>query len=154
MKRYIHTLLAAAMVAFLPSCNILESSVKKITPAQVTTASREAAYLGAKAVVKKGDPKTIEQLHTAYLAINDLVESKAVTGAVLRNIVATLPFKQLDNDNARLAVSGVTLLYDSVVGDGLNVEQKPYVLAAATGLRDGLGEALNFTTVTVTAPAP
>jgi len=144
MKTLNILIFAALMAATVPSCESVKTAASKITPDQVTTVSHEAAVLGTKAVVKKNDQKLIAQLTTTHQALTDLVASKAVTGAVLRSIVATLPFKQLDNDNARLAVMGVTLLYDGTVGTGLNIEQQPYALAAAIGLRDGIGEGLGL----------
>lgn len=144
MKTLKTLVMAVLMVSALPSCESIKTAALKVTPAQVTTLSHEAAVLGTKAVVKKNDQKLIAQITTTHQALVDLVASKAVTGAVLRSIVATLPFKQLDNDNARLAVTGVTMLYDSTIGTGLNIEEQPYVLAAATGLRDGIGEGLGL----------
>ena len=74
--------------------------------------------------------------------LNSLVESKIVTGALLREVIASLPVKELKSETARIAIDGATTLFDATVGDKVNLEAAPYVYAAAAGIRDGLKVAL------------
>jgi hypothetical protein len=74
--------------------------------------------------------------------LNALIETKTVTGALLRNIVGSLPVKELRSKQAVILITEVTTLFDATVGTSINVEQQPYVLAFAQGLRDGLHTAL------------
>ena len=69
---------------------------------------------------------------------------KTVTGDFLRNTIASLPVKELRSDTARIAIEGATLLFDQTVGTQINIEDQPYVLAAATGIRDGMQIALGL----------
>ena len=74
----------------------------------------------------------------AYKSLDTLVTTKTVTGADLRTILAQLPVKELKSETARIAIEGATTLFDATVGNKVNLEAAPYVLAAATGIRDWL----------------
>lgn len=78
------------------------------------------------------------QFEAAYHNLDQLVKTKTVTGALLRNILASLPVRELKSEQARIAIESVTILFDSTVGTKVNIESQPYVLAAASGIRDGL----------------
>jgi hypothetical protein len=84
------------------------------------------------------------QFSIAYESLNRLVEQKVVSGDLLRQVVANLPVKELKSPTARIAIEGATTLFDQLVGTKVNVETAPYVLAAATGIRDGIKIALGL----------
>ena len=52
--------------------------------------------------------------------------------------------KELKSDTARIAIEGATLLFDSNVGNTVNIEAQVYITAAATGVRDGMKIALGL----------
>ncbi len=78
------------------------------------------------------------QFVSAYESLNTLVNSKVVTGALLRQVLDSLPVKELKSQQARLVIESATLLFDSTAGTSINLEKSVYLLSAATGIRDGL----------------
>jgi hypothetical protein len=84
------------------------------------------------------------QFQTAYDNLNRLVTSGTVSGTLLREVLASLPVKELKSDRARIAIETATILYDATVGTKVNIEAAPYVNAAATGIRDGLRSGLGL----------
>jgi len=111
--------------------------------ADVRSLSYAAASLGtAEALLE--NPAWNLHFQTAYAQLDQLVTQKTVTGDLLRKIIASLPVKELKSSRARIAIETATMLFDSTVGTKVNIEAQPYVLAAATGIRDGLKAALGL----------
>ena len=111
--------------------------------ADVRSLSYAAASLGTSEALLENP---VWRLHflTAHAQLDQLVTSKTVTGDLLRRIVASLPVKELKSPRARIAIETATMLFDSTVGTKVNIEAQPYVLAAATGIRDGIKAALGL----------
>lgn len=105
---------------------------------QLTTA---AASIGT-SLTLQANPAYRPAFELAYADLNALVTQKTVTGETLRSILDTLHVKELKDQRATIAIEGATFLYDSLVGSKVNIESQPYVEAAATGIRDGIGVAL------------
>ncbi len=84
------------------------------------------------------------QFATAYENLNILVNSKVVTGTLLRQVLASLPVKELKSPQARIAIETATILFDSTAGTKVDLEKSAYLLAAATGIRDGLKTGLGL----------
>jgi hypothetical protein len=136
--------LAAAALLLTPGCSLLKPSTTTPDPAkvaQVQNLSYAAASIGT-GIALAQNPNWRPQFELAYTNLNSLVESKLITGSLIRQIISTLPIKELKSQTAVIAIDGATYLFDTVVGTRLNVENDPYVLAAATGIRDGLRIAL------------
>ena len=104
---------------------------------QVQLLSYAAASIGTQEALQQ-NPAWRPRFEMAYTNLNTLVVNKTVTGALFRDVLASLPVKELKSDRARIAIEGATMLYDATVGTRVNLETAPYVLAAATGVRDGL----------------
>lgn len=105
--------------------------------ARIRALSYAAASLGTQeALLQK--PEWRGQFEAAYTNLNSLVESRVVTGVLLRQVIASLPVKELKSPQARIAIETATVLFDATAGTKLDVEKAPYLLAAATGIRDGL----------------
>lgn len=130
MKR-LHSIVLAT--ALLVSCATTPEG--KIT--QIHDLSYAAASLGTQIALRE-HPMWRLQFQVAYNNLNTLVETRTVTGALLREVLAGLPVKELKSENARLAIEAATMLYDTTVGTKVNIEAAPYTLAAAKGIRDGL----------------
>lgn len=111
------------------------------TVARINSLAFLASSAGATALIAQ-EPDTKPKIALAYQNLNTLVEAKAITGAELRSIVGSLPVDALQSGQAKIAIEAATVLYDLTVGDKLNLEAAPYVLAAATGIRDGFKVAL------------
>lgn len=111
--------------------------------ADVRNLSYAAASIGTAEALKQ-NPGWRPQFEAAFHRLDQLVIQKTVTGDFLRQLVANLPVKELKSDTARIAIEGATLLFDQTVGTRVNIETEPYVLAAATGVRDGLKIALGL----------
>jgi len=102
-----------------------------------------AASIGTSIAVAE-HPAWKPRFEAAYRQLDTLVRSQTVTGESLRQIVASLPVKELKSERARIAIEGATMLFDMTVGTSVSLEQTPYILAAATGLRDGLKASLGL----------
>ena len=111
---------------------------------QVHDLSYAAASTGTQAALRQ-NATWRNQFEQAFKTLDVLVETKTVTGALLREIMAQLPVNELKSENARLAIESATVLYDLTVGNKVNIEAQPYVLASATGIRHGLRAALGKT---------
>lgn len=126
----------------LTGCAIFsKTATQEQKQAEVHDLAYAAASLGGQLALMQ-NPEYRPAFELAYNDLNQMVESKVITGLLLRNIIASLPVKELTSPQARLAIETATMLYDSRVGDRMNIENQPYVVAAATGIRDGLKVAL------------
>jgi hypothetical protein len=136
-------LLATVTLTTFTGCAILskDASVEQ-KAAEVQQLCFAAANIGTQVALEE-QPEILPQFEIAYANLNSLVESKVVTGLLLRQIVTSLPVKELKSSNARIAIDGATYLYTAFVGEKVNIENNPYVVAAAVGIRDGLKVALN-----------
>jgi hypothetical protein len=143
----IKTIIGSALIALAlltaTGCSLLtKGSPTEQKAADVKVLCYAAASIGTQAALQE-NPETLAKFEIAYANMNKLVESKAVTGLLLRDILESLPVKELKAPNARIAIDGATYLYTAFVGEKVNIEGNPYVIAAATGIRDGLKIALN-----------
>lgn len=111
--------------------------------ADVRNLSYAAASIGTAEAIKQ-NPGWRAQFEAAYRRLDQLVVQKTVTGDFLRQLIAGLPVKELSSETARIAIEGATLLFDQTVGTKINIEDQPYVLAAAQGVRDGMKIALGL----------
>lgn len=130
------TSLTLALFLFIGCATTQEEKVR-----QVRLLSYAAASIGTQEALLQ-NVTWRPRFEAAYTTLNSLIETKIVTGALLREVIASLPVKELKSDQARIAIEGATVLFDATVGDKINVEQAIYVYAAATGIRDGMKVAL------------
>lgn len=140
MKKLTPLLLACLLFS---GCALFKSgSTEAEKAADVQRLSYAAASMGTQMALLQ-NPAWRVQFTVAYDNLNALVESKVLTGAQLRSIIAALPVKELKSPEARIAIETATMLYDASVGDSVNIERNVYVLAAATGIRNGMKAALD-----------
>lgn len=104
---------------------------------QVQLLCTSAAGIGTEVALQE-HPEWKPQFELAYQQLDQLVETKTITGAQLRTIISSLPIKELKSANAKIAIDAATMLYDATVGTTVSIEQQPYVLRAATGIRNGM----------------
>jgi hypothetical protein len=143
MKKTITAVLCAfALLTITPGCALFsKTSTQEQKASDVQLLSYTAASIGT-AIAIQENPELKPKFETAYTTLNTLVETKVITGLLLRDIISTLPVKELKSPNARIAIDGATYLYTASVGNQLNIENQPMVMAAATGIRDGMKAAL------------
>ncbi len=110
---------------------------------RINSLSYLAASIGAATVIEEY-PATAPKFALAYQNLNTLVNAKAVNGAELRAIVASLPLDGLKSGHAQVYIEAALFLFDETLGDQISLEYAPYALAAATGMRDGLKVALGL----------
>lgn len=135
MKTIISLICAVAL------CGCATTSTVEQKAANIQAFSYTAASIGS-AIALTEHPEWRTQFRAAETVLTDLINNKAVTGELLRGVVNNLPIKELKSPNARIAIDGAVYLYTTTVGNQVNIESQPYVIAAATGLRDGLKAAL------------
>lgn len=141
-KTIIAVLCAVSLLTITPGCALFsKTSTPEQKASDVQLLSYTAASIGT-AIAIQENPELKPKFETAYTTLNTLVETKVITGLLLRDIISTLPVKELKSPNARIAIDGATYLYTASVGNQLNIENQPMVMAAATGIRDGMKAAL------------
>ena|SRR5688572_13105927 len=137
------TLIAISLITGSGCALLSGSATTDQKLADVRNLSYAAASLGAsQALIENAGWRP--QFLAAYVQLDQLVTQKIVTGDLLRKIIASLPVNELKSDRARIAIETATVLYDTTVGDRINIEKQPYAVAAATGIRDGLRVALGL----------
>lgn len=135
-------LLCFPLIALLAGCAIFSPDA---TPEQKAADVQRIAYaassIGVEATLQ-AKPEFRPAFELAYTNLNILVEAKTISGAQLREILHTLPVVELGGPSATLYIESGTLLFDVITGKPIDLEKTPYVLAAATGIRDGMKVAL------------
>lgn len=144
MKRLLTALLLTVAPLDFTGCALFSKDApieQKL--ADVRALTYAAAALGTQEALLQ-NPAWRSQFQAAYDNLNKLVTSGVVSGTLLREVLASLPVKELKSDRARIAIETATVLYDATVGTKVNIEQAQYVFAAATGIRDGLRSGLGL----------
>lgn len=144
MRKNLLTVIMASVLFISPGCALFNSGTTTEQKAQdIKNLTYAAASIGSSIAIKD-HPEWKPRFEQAYNTLDTLVKGGAVTGELLRQIVASLPVKELKSDKARIAIEGATMLFDATVGTSINIEDQPYIVAAATGLRDGLKAGLGL----------
>jgi len=136
--------LASVSVISFSGCALLsKGSSQEQKLSDIHNLAYAAASIGTSEALLEN---AVWRLHfeTAYVQLDRLVEQKIVTGDLLRGIIASLPVRELRSDRARIAIESATFLFDQTVGTKIDIEKAQFVLAAATGIRDGMRVALRL----------
>ncbi len=144
MKTHLLLALTLALAPLSTGCALFskEAPIEQKL-ADVRALTYAAAALGTQEALLQ-NPTWRPRFQSAYESLNKLVTQGVVTGSLLRDVLATLPVKELKSPQARLAIETATMLYDVTVGSKLDIGRAPYVNAAATGIRDGLRSGLGL----------
>ena len=135
-------LLFTPLLALLCSCAILNpNSTVDQRAAQVHTLAYAAASIGTQVELSR-NPASAVPFGKAYDDLGILLQSKVITGAALRSILATLPVAKLQSPTAIVIIQDVTVLFDATAGTNVDLTKAPLLLAAAQGIHDGIGVAL------------
>ena len=102
-----------------------------------------AASLGTREALLQ-NPTWRPRFVAAYEKLNQLVEQKIVTGTLLREVLESLPVRELKSDKARIALDTFVFVFDVTVGRKIDLDKAPYVTAGAVGIRDGLKSGLGL----------
>lgn len=140
-KLIIITMLAIVPLTFSGCAFLRPDSTTVQKQFEVQRLSHLAALAGTQAALLQ-NKEYRPAFEAALASLNIAVESGTINGITLRQILDSLPVKELKSDEARIAIVTATMLYDMTVGEVTNVELQGYVLAAATGIRNGLRDAL------------
>jgi len=139
-------LLASGLLALSlmsgPGCALFSSGAtteQKLI--DVRNLSRAAASIGTQEALAQ-NATWLPRFVSAREQLRLMVNNGAVTGALLRGVIASLPVKELKSPQARIAITSATTLFDATVGSRVNIEQAPYLYAAALGMLDGFNDAL------------
>ena len=133
-------LIFATAAVLLSGCK----SASKPTPnqtAQVQSLCYAAASVGTQVALLQ-NPAYRPAFEIAYTSLDATVTSGTITGAGLRSILNTLPVNELKSPEARIAITSATTLFDALAGTQVSLTNNVYVVAAATGIRDGMKVAL------------
>ena len=96
-----------------------------------------AASIGTTAALEQ-NPDWRPDFLAAYETLQITLTRGMISGALLREIVASLPVKELKSPTARVAVESATMLFDTVTGRPYSLEEAPLLKAAAEGIRNGM----------------
>jgi hypothetical protein len=133
-------LLACALITGAGCALLSGSATAEQKLSDVRNLSRAAASIGTQEAVLQ-NPMWLPRFILAKDQLARLVASKTVTGALLRDVIASLPVRELKSDRAVIIIRQVTLLFDAS-GSQIDIEKQPYVLAAAEGILAGMRDAL------------
>ena len=140
--KYILALLLALSLTFTGCAFFRADSTVAQKAADVQKLSYAAALVGTQEALRQ-NPEWRPRFEATFNVLNQIVENKRVDGLTLRNLLESLPIKELKSDEERIAITTATMIYDlSVTGDVTNIERVPYLNGAARGIRDGMRDAL------------
>lgn len=143
-RQILTALLLALVVLFQPGCAIFSKTAAPADKqAQLNSLCYVAASIGVRQAIDAA-PESAPKFILAYERLNILVEQKVINGATLRNIIDGLPVPELTDGNTKIYIDAATLLIDAAIGNRITLEDAPNVLAAATGIRDGMKIALRL----------
>lgn len=129
---------ALLALTLLPGCALLNPGA---TEAEKAAAVRNLAYAATSvgtAATLDLKPEYKPAFLLAYQSLDKLVTAGTISGVQLRDILLSLPVRQLGSRTALLAIDAGATLFDVTTGQPIDLAKTPYVLAAATGIRDGL----------------
>lgn len=123
----------------LTGCAFLQSHTR-----EVQALAYAAASIGTSTTLI-ARPDYRPRFEYAVAALKPLVEAEAISGAQLREILAGLPVRELSSPTARIVTDNVTMLFDLLTGEPVDLKEAPVVLAAAQGILKGMEAALAAT---------
>lgn len=148
-RKFIIGLLGLPLLAFT-GCTTNAPQADKLARVQTlcTIAAKDGTILTLQAY-----PQYKPAFDLAYTELDALVSHGTIVPAQLADILKQLNIKQLQGQNATILIGDLPLLIDLLAGNqAIDLTKTPYVLAAATGIRDGLGMALGKTQQPAFAP--
>lgn len=126
------------MLALSPGCALFRAgSTDAEKAAEVQSIAYAAASFGTAATLEY-KPEYRPAFALALQSLEVAIADNQITGQDLRNILAGLPVPVLRGHTASIGINSATILFDTLTGKPINLEDAPLVLAAATGIRDGL----------------
>ncbi len=136
--------MCVAPVALQTGCALFsKTSTMEQKLADVRSLAYAASAIGTQEALLQ-NPSWRPRFQSAYDNLNRLVTSGTVSGTLLREVLASLPVKELKSPKARVAIDAALYLFDATVGTKIEIEKAPFVDAAAIGLRDGLRAGLGL----------
>lgn len=137
--------LALLVASALVGCGTFQQ-VKDMPPeqkaAEVQSLATDAASIGT-TVTLQVYPQYKPAFDAAYIELDRQVNGTAVIDIEsIRQVLATLPIKELKGNEAALAVQGTRIVFRRITTGQTEENIHLYTRALATGIRDGLKEAL------------
>jgi hypothetical protein len=133
------SLAAVLAIALTPvGCALLTPDATEAAKAADVQRLAYAASAVGTAAALDAKPEYRPAFVLALASLDKLVEARTISGVQLRDILLTLPIKELGSRTALIAIDAGATLFDVITGKPIDLEQTPYALAAATGIRDGL----------------
>jgi hypothetical protein len=117
-----------------------KTSVDDFTPAIKTAATFGTFY------ALQEHPDWSDEFLDAARALKVLEHSETIDFATIMAIVMQLPVDELKSDDARLAITGATILLSSYGGRLVELDKLENVRLIATALREGIGLGMGMTT--------
>jgi hypothetical protein len=138
MKKLLAALTIATTLALSPGCALLTpSSTTEARAADVQRLAYAATSVGTASALD-AKPEYRPAFELAFANLDKLVEARQISGVQLRDILLSLPVRELGSRTALIAIDSAAMLFDLITGKPIDLNETSYVLAAATGIRDGL----------------
>src|SRR6266550_8056141 len=96
-------LLLLSLVGFNSGCALLGLGTPAVKVAEVRDLSFAAASVGTSVALRQ-NPGWRPQFEAACKNLDKLVTDKTLTGELLRQVIASLPVKELKSETARIAI--------------------------------------------------
>ena len=139
MKTFLAITLA---ILTLTGCGTRRDETPEQKAAKIQLLAQDAASIGTE-VALITNPQYRPAFEVAYTELNRQLDGDAViTLESIRQVLATLPIEELKGKEAALAVRGTRIVIRRIVSRQTEENLHLYTRAIATGIRDGMKEAL------------
>lgn len=134
--------LSVIAVALLAGCSLFQGPDGNVSPTRLAAISRLAAYSGT-SVTLTLYPANRGDVQAAYDCLDEMVKQDTWDVCTAAWILTDHGFTNLVGEEGHLIITSGILLVDAVFGVNYDVKSNANVKAVVTGIRDGIGLALN-----------
>lgn len=132
----------ASVLCLTTGCQSFRDKTPDQKAAEIQSLAQDAASIGGAAALM-AQPQYRPAFEAAYVELDRQVNGTAVISLEsIRSVLATLPIKELQGKEAALEVQGARIVIRRVLNSQAEQNLHLYTRAIATGIRDGLKEAL------------
>lgn len=137
MKKYITLLIASVALLLGQGCASIGNSNGT---QELAFWANAAANIGTQEALAE-HPELRPKFETALASLNALVDAGSTDPLAFRNVLNTLPVKELKTREARIAINLASIAFYRY-GQSVALDDKSYVGAALRAVRDGIRDAL------------
>jgi hypothetical protein len=138
MKKYITLLIASVALLLGQGCASLNGGGD--ASKEIVFWANTAALLGTQEAIAK-NPELRPKFELALASLNALVDAGSTDPLAFRNVLNTLPVKELKSREARIAINLASIAFYRY-GQSVALDDKSHVASALRAVRDGIRDGL------------